>query len=956
MNKAFLRVFGIGVMMIWSQGAMSQEPEEKNIVLENQCIRYVISSDGKNVHFVDKQTGKDFVVGGPSARVKKEGKYYEASSALYRDGILEIDFGPAGVQAKVGVTVKDRYFILRVQDVAGTGVEELEFCNIQLNWKGEAADSMAGCVLALNLRTKVDAMPGAMRELRASCVSRFGFAGAEAAVIGCPAGQLREVMKEVVSGAEGLPHSPNGGPWALDCPINQGSYLISPSGMTEKTADDWIALIKGLGFTQVDFHGGHTFRFGDCFPNPEMFPDGFAGLKQVIDKLHAAGISAGLHTYAMFMDKECPWVTPVPDPRLGKDATFTLAKDLASKDSIVAVVETTKDMSAITGFFERNSATLQIDSELITYKQVVKEQPYAFAECRRGAYGTAISDHAAGAKVHHLKECFGLFAPDGDSSLLAEVAAKTAEAYNTCGFDMIYLDALDGSDILGGGENFWHYSAKFTYEIVRRLERPALMEMSAMTHHLWFVRSRIGAWDHSRRGHKKFIDLHCQANREGAGMFLPSNLGWWALMTCSGPADGAPYPLKGWSGPQDETTFPDDIEYLCGKALGNDFSLSLIGIDAEQFKNDPYMRRLAGIILNYETLRRQNYFSQNVKDQLRQPGREFTLERNADGQWQLRQVRYDKHKVTAIDGTGNVWRVENPCGRQPMRMRIEALASAGPYDHSDSITLVDFAQANPWTERAQAEGVTAEYEASKEQVKDWPISGKLTAVNSLSTRKGTWARLTKNFDPPINLSRQPALGVWIYGDGKGEILNFQLKRPSHLAWGAGEHYVVIDFTGWRYFELVEPESVRHADYSWPYGGLYEIYREFVNTEQVETLSVWYNNLPAEGSVTCYLGPIRAIPLAQTKLVNPQMIINGSTCVFPVEMEMGSYLEYQSLSDCKLYDRKGKLIQDVACRGDAPELTAGANTVEFSGTSKNSVNPRANVTISVLGDAIGENKK
>jgi hypothetical protein len=174
---------------------------------------------------------------------------------------------------------------------------------------------------------------------------------------------------------------------------------------------------------------------------------------------------AGLHTYAFFIDKSCPWVTPVPDPRLAKDATFTLSEALTAEAAQVPVVESTQNMSAITGFFVRNSVTLQIDDELITYSNVSKEPPYAFTGCKRGAYGTQATSHAKGAQVHHLKECFGLFVPDGDSTLFSEVANSTAEAFNEGGFDMMYMDALDGEDIVGGPENGWHYGSKFVFEI-----------------------------------------------------------------------------------------------------------------------------------------------------------------------------------------------------------------------------------------------------------------------------------------------------------------------------------------------------------------------------------------------------------------------------------------------------------------------------------------------------------
>ena len=139
----------------------------------------------------------------------------------------------------------------------------------------------------------------------------------------------------------------------------------------------------------------------------------------------------------------------------------------------------------------------------------------------------------------------GLFAPDPDSTLLAEVAGHTADTFNECGFDMIYLDALDGEDVLAGRENAWHYGSKFAVEIANRLNKPALFEMSTFHHHLWYIRARMGAWDHPNRSHKEFIDIHAAGNLSGGKTFLPMNLGWWAV--------------KVWAGPQSEPTFSPAI-------------------------------------------------------------------------------------------------------------------------------------------------------------------------------------------------------------------------------------------------------------------------------------------------------------------------------------------------------------------------------------------------------------
>ncbi len=60
--------------------------------------------------------------------------------------------------------------------------------------------------------------------------------------------------------------------------------------------DQWIALAKRLGFTQLDLHGGNPFRFGDYCLDPKQYPQGADSLQKVLDRLHAAGVKVGLHT------------------------------------------------------------------------------------------------------------------------------------------------------------------------------------------------------------------------------------------------------------------------------------------------------------------------------------------------------------------------------------------------------------------------------------------------------------------------------------------------------------------------------------------------------------------------------------------------------------------------------------------------------------------------------------
>lgn len=474
-------------------GAPLHAETGKPIELENQYLKYVIGADGSNAAFIDKPTRTDYSdhkAGAKFARLRKSGKQFVASQVTFADGKLQVQFGESGITAVIGVAVEKRYITFEVLSVSDATADELIFLDVPLTTKGTFADKFQVCALALNLKTDIVELPGPSRHLLASCFPRPGFVGAKVAILGCPAGELRNVMKEVVRASKDLPQTDRGGPWALDAASNRGSYLIDyPGSISESNVDQWITTARAIGARQIDFHTGHTLRFGDYEPDRALYPKGLESLKGVIAKLHAAGIEAGLHTYAFFVAKNSKWVTPLPDPRLAKDATFTLAAALTETNQTVSVAETTKDMSTLTGFQVRNSVTLQIDDELITYAGIRKEPPFAFTDCQRGVNGTKVARHEAGAKVRHLKECFGLFTPDGDSTLFEEVAARTAEVYNQCDFDMIYLDALDGTDILGRWPNSYKYYAnKFVFSLCGALKRPAIMEMSTFNHHLWFAR------------------------------------------------------------------------------------------------------------------------------------------------------------------------------------------------------------------------------------------------------------------------------------------------------------------------------------------------------------------------------------------------------------------------------------------------------------------------------------
>ena len=912
------------------------------LVLESDYVHYEIGADARNLRLFDTQTGTEYLKDpgvSVAAYVHKDGTDFPATR-LERDSAgYVLEFESAGARAVLRPVRHPHFLTIEVVSVEGERVDALTFLNADLALEGSLGEPFAACALALNLKTRVNEIPGPNNRLRATCYRRFGFEGARVGLIGCPQSELRTIMKEVVRSSPELPQytRPIGGPWALDADINCGSYLFDFGKITEETVDEWIRLANSLGINQIDFHTGTSLRFGDYTPDPTLFPQGRDSLKRVVERLHEAGIAAGLHTYAFFIAKDSPYVTPVPDPGLGKDAVFTLAAPLTAEADTVPVLESTAQMSTVTGFFVQNSVTLQIGDELITYAGVNKEPPYAFTGCGRGMHGTEAVPHDAGATVSHLKECFGLFTPDPDSPLFTQIAQNTADTFNECGFDMIYLDALDGESILAGPEFAWHYGSRFVFDIAERLKKPALFEMSTFHHHLWYVRARMGAWDASLRSHKRYIDVHLAANDAGKGMFLPMNLGWWAVQT--------------WAeGPKTtyvEPTYPDDAEYLMCKCLASDSGFAVMGVDPERVASVPAFARLAPIFQRYENLRHRGYFPESVKHRLRAPGEEFTLEQGPDEEWRFRPIRYIKHKVQGMDGWSNRWTIDNPFDAQPVRIRVEALMSCAPYDSSEAIPYDDFRDASRFTDRAAEDGVSAQIETSPDGIV-------FSALSNRPERDGAWAKVERPFDPPLALGERCALGVWVEGDGQGELLNIQLRSPRHTVYGGiGDHYVEVDFTGWRYFELIELEGGRIADHVWPYGGsAYGIYREGIDFDQIASLSLWYNRLPSGKTAVCALRPIHALPLVQSKLIQPRLSINGVSVEFPVELESGSYLE-SGPSGWTVYGRKGETLAEAPLTGTPIEVNTGANAIEFACKDDGGPAKRAYVTVIVQGAPLTE---
>jgi hypothetical protein len=399
-------------------------------------------------------------------------------------------------------------------------------------------------------------------------------------------------------------------------------------------------------------------------------------------------------------------------------------------------------------------------------------------------------------------------------------------------------------------------------------------------------------------------------------------MGWWNLGFWTD-----------WQPTQVERAFRDEIELLMCRCLAYDNGFSLLGVDTNNIKTTPVFQTMAPIMRQYEELRHSKSVPEATLARLRKLGDEFALEKGARGKWQFRPVDYAKHKVSGINGWSNTWTARNKFGRQPVKLRIEALYSVSPYDSPDAVLVDDFSKPDAFAPRNAGVQVTGTLVSSREQVKVGAASALFQATNPAAEGDDASVSLWRNYSPELSLGQDCGLGVWIYGDGQGETLRLRLGSPGSWYNGSGDFYVGIDFTGWRYFQLVEPDSKRSGNWA---NSLY--------WKHIESLSLWFEDVPKAKTVSCYLSPIKALPVVAVETRNPSITIGGKTITFPVTVKTNCYLEFKSTDDCKLYSAMGEVLAEVRPVGAVPVVEPGDNAVEFKCEGADGLTPRANVTV------------
>lgn len=754
--------------------------------------------------------------------------------------------------------------------------------------------------------------------LKVQTYARHGVEPAALGIVACPTAEAMETIRRMEVAA-GIPSPRPGGEWNKRSPwINRSYFFLTR--FSERQFDEALAIARRGGFHTILIDQGSWCRAtGHYEINRDHFPDGIEGLQRTVERFHDAGFRVGLHFLGPSIYPPDAYFTPVPDPRLVKDATVALAADIDEKADFLPTLAAPEGFPEDDGGYTGDGTVLQIGNELIVYGERSMTPPYGFRRCRRGHLGTQPAPHRQGEAVAHLARSYGYHMFDMDTSLLDEVATHFARVANACKIDMIYFD---GSERLQG--DHWYYNAKLHKTFYDKLDnKDMLIQASSFSHYSWHILARSASAD----GH---------GDLKG---YLDERSPWFGSFA----AGGMPLDI-GWYYGYDTSATPDMYEYVLGATIGYGASMSF-QVSPDAAAKHPFTGDILDLIARYEKLRLSGRVPAEMQARLRidpELGGQKTPEERAklldrrreyrllggEGQEVFQRVIYEPwREVSSSEAAEAVWPLNVSQG--PARAGVQIQAVGGPwlragaaYDSTDALMLEDFDDLAPYTRDSRGRtgvkavgpgesgsvlpGVTQRLKISD----DGAPAGGPFAVYTAESRladNGGWSAIGRQFDPPLDISWHRGIGFWLRGDGRGGAFKLQLRDGS----GAMDYYVQNDFAGWRYQQLVRPE------------------KDAIDYAQLRSLTLYYNGLPGKTSVACGIDDVKALRrLDERQLVDPWVEIDGKRFAWQGQLEEGQYLIFWPGEPTKRYGMPLVEPETVAAPAEDLVLPAGEHTIRF----------------------------
>lgn len=874
--------------------------------------------------------------------LENNAKYTPRKATLGNHGIITAKLPQNVGYIRFKAEAPGEYFRFTIIDTNIKNLKTIRFCQVMYKYHkysggmcGLASDDEVGLgIRCLNLRTVFRPNWG-QRLICAENSRTSDVIGCAAALYAAPRQAILPILKRMQAD-EPVPKSTLGGPFSLQSENTRGSYVFAD--LNYKDTDRWIDLAKRGGFEIIHLHGWWKI-LGHYDINTTRYPNGIEDMKKTVDKIHAAGLKAGIHTLTACINPSDSWVSPVPSNDLIASATYTLAKPFGIKDTTLFVNEMPISGHEIVWSYSCNGNAIKIGSEIIRYSEISRTPPYAFKKCERGAFKTKPAAHNAGDKADYLQQRYIAFYPIPDSKLADELADAIASKYNALTLDDIYFDGSEGMMSRYGIDTM-------RWKIFTRLNRPALVEASEWGHNNWWFHTRIGAWDHPCWAMRRNHDAHiAQALRQVKGDLLKPQLGWWAPR---GPS------------PNVRGQFIDELEYFAAKNHGIDGPMSIQGVSVSSKPWNARRNDMMTILGWHERARLANLFTPEDTAKLAEPQKDFQLRLDNFGHWKLFPLFLAKKRLTSPGKQPENWSVNSNCNTQPLKARIEALYTANT--SPDTTTLfMDFSNQDNITSTTNASFVNTKRESITTDIPGLPKALQITATNNADKRRGAWTRINTTWEHPFkSMNGAAAFGIWVHGDASGTLLNVQFNSPYMYGAAVSDHYIDIDFKGWKHFILLfrERDAERMGDYAWPYSTNYASHantRNSLDREHISSLSVFLNNLAPKSTTSIAFGPITIYPQYKATFNQFTLTANGKPVIIREKLFSGDYIEFPGNGLANHFNERGELISRFKpeCPNGYPNIKNGNNSLSLTASEQSA---RAEVTLFTNGKPFGTQSK
>lgn len=663
------------------------------LVVDSPGVRIGISDAGLWTSIVEKSTGReccDVGAGKFVCAARVDGQTRNPKSVTATPVGMRVEFEDVDTILVYEIAPARDWIVFRLATIEGTRPEQITLLRVpaaitenlgrRLNCAWDQNTSL--CVMAANRSPDCRGAAGKPPLLEAQIQDAPGprFESAAVALIACPTSRFKQVARDASRAFGLLTNEDADGTPVKDTDLVRGSYFFLSFG--EKDVDKVIDYCNRAGIRQVMLSspawckdvGHYTFR-------EYAYPNGIAGLKGVVGKLHENGILVGMHCFASKISKTDAYVTPVPDKRFWRKFATRLAQDISADQTEIRV-----DPAANLKDWAGSSATASkyweggvdkhrevvIGDEIIQYESVGPDGVWdTFNGCRRGAWGTTAAAHQAGDDAVHygVDGCINGFIVDQETDLIDETMERMSSIFNECGFDMVYFDGGEDVDT----RRFNYYVSNFQEQAMKRFtKRPIIHMGTVMTHLLWHSFARSSTVDHylntlfgaisggkppkgwpTVRDH---INVSVRYMQSVHADMMPGELGWFGIwprgvrsytvrlsekeadeyraMGCEEPTI---LPSRGGivtgqlTGPdrllvtvQYDGLQLDEMEYLMCKSLGYDAPVSL-QTDFRSMEAHRLTPEILEIFRTYEDLRMNRRIDPETCERLQEMDRDFAL-------------------------------------------------------------------------------------------------------------------------------------------------------------------------------------------------------------------------------------------------------------------------------------------------------------------------------------------